>query len=107
MAIRLFTSVFSNNYVNAVLKYNQQAEIKTQNVGSDIQNGIDRRNQGFAGRFDYNWKHRYYVNFNFGITGSENFHKDNRWGFFPAASAAWNISEEPFMKRLFPWLEPL
>ena len=29
---------FSNNYVNAVLKYNQQAEIKTQNVGSDIQN---------------------------------------------------------------------
>ena len=96
---------FSNNYVNAVLKYNQQAEIKTQNVGSDIQNGIDRRNQGFAGRFDYNWKHRYYVNFNFGITGSENFHKDNRWGFFPAASAAWNISEEPFMKRLFPWLD--
>ena len=62
---------FSNNYVNAVLKYNQQAEIKTQNVGSDIQNGIDRRNQGFAGRFDYNWKHRYYVNFNFGIRSEE------------------------------------
>lgn len=96
---------FKNHYVNAVVKYNQQAEIKTQNVGTDIEKGIDHRNQGFAGRFDYNWKHRYYVNFNFGITGSENFHKDYRWGFFPAVSAAWNISEEPFIKRIFPWLD--
>mgnify|MGYP000019192128 FL=1 len=96
---------FRNHYVNAVLKYNQQANIKTQNVGTDIKNGIDHRNQGFAGRFDYNWKHRYYVNFNFGYTGSENFHKNHRWGFFPAISAAWNLSEEPIIKKVFPWLD--
>lgn len=96
---------FINHRVNAVLKYNQQANILTQNVGTDIKNGIDRRNQGLAGRFDYNWKSRYYVNFNFGLTGSENFHKDHRWGFFPAASAAWNISEEPYIKNNFSWLD--
>lgn len=41
--------------------------------------------------------------FNFGYTGSENFHKDHRFGFFPAVSGAWNIAEETFMKGLT-WL---
>ncbi len=88
-----------------VLKYNQSSKVQTQNTGGDIKNGIARRNQGLAGRFDYNWNHRYYLNANFGYTGSENFHKDHRWGFFPAVSVAWNVSEEPFIKKLMPWLE--
>ena len=97
---------FGNRHnVGGVFKYNQSSKIQTQNIGSDIENGIARRNQGWAGRLDYNWYSRYYANVNFGYTGSENFHKDHRWGFFPAASVAWNISEEPIVKRFFPWLD--
>ncbi|SJN44601.1 TonB-dependent receptor [Sphingobacterium sp. JB170] len=83
----------------SVIKYNQQAKVFTQNIGTDLKNGIARRLQGWAGRVNYNWKSRYYIDFNFGYTGSENFHKDYRFGFFPAISGAWNIGEEPFVKN--------
>src|SRR5690606_36683589 len=31
--------------------------------------------------------------------GSSKFHKNNRWGFFPAASVGWRISEESFFQN--------
>lgn len=96
-----------NNHLNVTLKYNQQSKIQTQGLGSDLKNGLPRRNQGIAGRIDYNWKYRYYVNFNFGYTGSENFHKNHRFGFFPAISVAWNFAQEPFVSKLFPWMDML
>ncbi|WP_270087973.1 SusC/RagA family TonB-linked outer membrane protein [Sphingobacterium sp. SYP-B4668] len=84
----------------AVAKYNQSSKVFTQNIGDDLKNGIARRNQGLAGRVNYNWKTRYFIDFNFGYTGSENFHKDHRFGFFPAISGAWNIGQESFIKDL-------
>jgi len=83
-----------------VFKYTQASKVFTQNIGTDLKNGIARRNQGLAGRVNYNYNSRYYVDFNFGYTGSENFHKDYRFGFFPAISGAWNIGEEPIIKKL-------
>ncbi|WP_423130291.1 SusC/RagA family TonB-linked outer membrane protein [Gaoshiqia sp. Z1-71] len=97
---------FGGHRVGGVVKYNQAAKIQTQNIGADLKNGISRRNQGLAGRANYNWKLRYFIDFNFGYTGSENFHKDNRFGFFPAVSGAWNLSGEPFMKKLT-WINML
>ena len=70
----------------------------------DYKNGIARRHFGLAGRFSYNWNLRYYVDFNFGYNGSENFADGQRFGFFPAFSTAWNVSEEPFIKKTLPWL---
>lgn len=90
--------------IGATLKYNQSSQVMTQGIGEDLKNGIARRNQGLAGRVEYDYRHRYYLNFNFGYTGSENFHKDHRFGFFPAMSVAWNVAEEPFMKNL-PWVD--
>lgn len=90
---------FKDHHAGGVLKYSQSSKVSTQGIGSDLKNGIARRNQGFAGRFNYNWKYRYFIDFNFGYTGSENFHKDHRYGFFPAISGAWNVAEEPFLKK--------
>ena len=67
---------FKDHHVGGVLKYTQSAKVQTQGIGSTLENGIQRRNQGIAGRFHYNWKYRYFIDFNFGYTGSENFHKD-------------------------------
>ncbi|WP_370524365.1 SusC/RagA family TonB-linked outer membrane protein [Bacteroides sp. 224] len=88
----------------AVVKYTQSSKVQTQNIGSEIKNGIARRNQGVAGRVNYNWKYRYFIDFNFGYNGSENFHKDHRFGFFPALSGAWNLAEEDFIKNNLPWM---
>lgn len=87
-----------NHHFGGVAKYTQGAKVFTQNIGEDLKNGIARRNQGLAGRVHYNWNSRYFIDFNFGYTGSENFHADNRFGFFPAISGAWNVAEEPFLK---------
>ena len=51
------------------------------------------------GRIGYNYKERYYAEFDFRYDGSSKFHKDYRWGFFPSLSLGWRISEEPFMEK--------
>lgn len=67
---------FKAHHLNATLKYTQDSYIKTQDLGDDLKNGVNRRNQGLAGRIAYNWNYRYFVDFNFGYNGSENFAKD-------------------------------
>ena len=50
----------------------------------------------YFGRASYDFKHRYIIAGTFRADGSSKFAAGNRWGFFPSASAAWVISEEPF-----------
>ena len=113
---------FGMHQVGAILKYSQDGTtdnsennwvyqsdddpIKSLNIAFQrtIQ-GIDRRHQGLAGRFTYGYANRYFVDFNFGYNGSENFAKGKRFGFFPAYSAAWNIGEEPWIKKVAPWVD--
>ena len=46
-----------------------------------------------------NWDNRYILNVSFRADGSSRFPKDNRYGFFPAGSLAWIISNEKFMPK--------
>ena len=94
---------FSDHLIGGVLKYTQDKIINTTS-NSDVMQGIDRRHQGLAGRFTYGWKYRYFVDFNFGYNGSENFAPNHQFGFFPAYSAAWNIAEEPIVKKHLKWM---
>lgn len=50
----------------------------------------------YIGRAAYNFDNRYFAEFSFRYDGSSKFPKEKRWGFFPSASAAWRISQEPF-----------
>lgn len=50
----------------------------------------------YFGRLGYNYADRYIVSASFRADGSSLFSDGNRWGYFPSASAAWIISEEPF-----------
>lgn len=95
---------FKGHHVGGTLKYNQDTRSITTNIGTDIKNGISRRHMGLAGRFNYNWKFRYFIDFNFGYNGSENFADGHRFGFFPAFSGAWNVAEEKFIKKNVKWL---
>ena len=54
--------------------------------------------QSFFGRVNYNYKELYLFEANLRIDGSSRFIKKNRWGYFPSVSAAWRISEEPWME---------
>lgn len=113
---------FGLHQVGAILKYTQDGTTNNsqndyvdktsddpiEQMNIDFQRtiqGIDRRHQGLAGRFTYGYANRYFVDFNFGYNGSENFAKHNRFGFFPAYSAAWNLGEEPWIRKVAPWID--
>lgn len=96
---------FSNHSLAADVKYTQDQNITTQNLGTDIKNSVSRKNQGVASQFRYNYLGRYFIDFSFGYTGSENYADGHRWGFFPSVSAAWNLADEPFIRNNVTWMD--
>lgn len=62
---------------------------------------------GFFGRLNYDFKDKYLLELNGRYDGSSKFAKGDRWGFFPSASAAWRITEEPWMQTVKPLLSSL
>lgn len=52
----------------------------------------------FFGKVNYDYKGRYYLTATMRADASTRFSKENQWGYFPAASLAWRISDEPWMK---------
>lgn len=78
-------------------------DYETINAGADNElkeNGGAREQlalQSYFGRINYNYKERYLLEANVRFDGSSRFAKGNRWGIFPSFSAAWRVTEEPFM----------
>jgi len=65
------------------------------------QNGVWKiANKGLVGRVNYDYSSKYIAEFSFRYDGSSKFAKGNQWGFFPAGSIGWRISEESFMKNM-------
>ncbi|GAB3271761.1 TonB-dependent receptor [Larkinella harenae] len=53
----------------------------------------------FFGRLSYNFKGKYFIDFNGRVDGSSKFGRNNKFAFFPAVSGAWNVTEEEFLKN--------
>ena len=65
------------------------------------------RTQSYFARANYNYKSRYYITGTIRHDGTNVFASGNKWGTFPAGSAAWRISEEPFMEPYKEWIDNL
>jgi len=63
--------------------------------------------QGIFGRFNYNFREKYLLEFSARYNGSSRFAKESRWGFFPSASVGYNISKEEFWLPLEPYINLL
>lgn len=63
--------------------------------------------RSYFGRLNYSYKGKYLAEANFRYDGTSRIYKDNRWGMFPSISAAWRISEEPFIKDNLSWMDNL
>lgn len=53
---------------------------------------------GLSARATYGYDNRYLAEVNAGYNGSEQFAPNRRYGFFPAASVGWVVSNEAFLK---------
>lgn len=80
--------------IGAMMMYYQRDYING-NAGTSIL-ALPYRRQGLATRATYDFASRYFVEFNLGYNGSENFPKANRFGFFPAVAGGWLVSNEAF-----------
>lgn len=97
---------FGKHDLNALLVYNQE-QFNLNVISGDesldrLYASLPQRGQSFSGRLSYAYDNKYMGEFNFGYNGSENFAKDNRYGFFPSFAAGYNISMEPWFEPLLP-----
>lgn len=53
----------------------------------------------FMGRVNYTYDDRYVLTVNARADASSKFGINHKWGFFPSVSAAWNVTQEEFMKQ--------
>jgi len=68
-------------------------------MSSSLNDVYQTANSALFGRANYTFDDRYIAEAQFRYDGSSKFAKGHQWGFFPSASVAWRISEEPFFKN--------
>ena len=61
---------------------------------------LENRREDWVFRTTYDYKSRYFAEFNGAYNGSQKFSPDNRFAFFCSGALGWMVSEEPFMKKL-------
>lgn len=87
---------FGLHSVGALLLYQQSEKNYVGNSATTSQAALPYRHQGLAFRTTYNYDSRYFIEFNAGYNGSENFSPGHRFGFFPSVAAGWMVSNEKF-----------
>jgi len=112
-----YTKQFGLHYLDVMASHEAQAytwknlhanrsnflsnDILDLNAGDPTQMGNsgghgDGAMESWMGRINYNYAERYIFSASIRADGSSNFGLNNRWGYFPAVSAAWRISKEPW-----------
>lgn len=85
-----YNRVFKKHSVSGLVLFQQQRNIVDAQLPFNL--------RGVATRATYSYDSKYLFEINAGYNGSEQFAKGNRFGFFPAFSGGWVISNEKFLK---------
>jgi len=114
------TTIAGKHDVGVLAGYNQQyfklynflakktglldASLTTLNTATTLTtisgDAYDYALRSFFGRLNYVYSQKYLFEAVLRYDGSSRFSKDSRWGFFPAFSGGWRVSEEPFMRNI-------
>ncbi|MDD4198934.1 MAG: TonB-dependent receptor [Paludibacter sp.] len=96
---------FGDHDLGALLYYYMQ-DISNTNTLLDRTGigNIPERYQGLSGRLTYGLKKTYFMDANFGYTGSANFESGNQFGFFPSIALGWVVTEYNFIRENLHWL---
>ena len=106
-----YKTVSSSIYMEAAANYNRTFDEKHDVGGllvytmqnkrsgneSDLQKSLPHRNMGLAGRFTYGYDSRYFMEFNFGLNGSERFAKKRTLGVLPLNRIGLDDLERSFL----------
>lgn len=111
------TTIKDSHNINAVLVQSAQKERKKGNyveatdypndhiesiTGGTVSKGTSEITEwtlaSYLARVQYSYQGRYMASAAIRADGSSRFGANNRWGYFPSASAAWRISDENFFR---------
>ena len=95
------------NYARTFDKHDVTAMVLYMQNDYRNNSALAQRYQGVVGRVTYGYDEKYYAEFNAGYNGSENFASGKRFGFFPAFSVGWRLTNEKFMEGTKDWLSNL
>lgn len=102
-----YTSTIRNNEFWGGLDYDRtfgehdvHFSTRLQTAVSASPGRLDNTRITYANRLSYHFKQRYFADLVGTYAGSQNFAPDKRFGWFPAISAGWIISDEPFLSSL-------
>ncbi len=73
---------------------------------NSAEDGVNKRAMSYFGRVNYDFDGRGYFGFSIRRDGTSNFAPGNKFATFPAFSAAWRLSQEPFLKNV-KWINEL
>ncbi|OIP82848.1 MAG: SusC/RagA family TonB-linked outer membrane protein [Porphyromonadaceae bacterium CG2_30_38_12] len=89
-----YKRTFGDHSVSGMMLYNQSKRYDPK-LAFSVPNGY----QGIVGRATYDYKNKYLAEANIGYNGTENFATGKRFGWFPAFSLGWIVSEESFFPK--------
>ncbi len=91
-----YTQVDKSGFTNDALGYNGNATT----ILANPRNVSQRRLLSFLGRVRYSFLDRYLLEVTARADGASVFAENNKWGYFPAVSAAWKMHQEPFLQNV-------
>jgi TonB-linked SusC/RagA family outer membrane protein len=93
---------FRNSAASGINPFSQDVNfVNLSNVENPIPNSSFTNGSRFFsvfGQVNYNFNEKYYLTAVVRRDGSSRFGAENRYGVFPAFSAAWRVTSEPFMQ---------
>ncbi|WP_321998107.1 TonB-dependent receptor [Draconibacterium orientale] len=98
---------FGKNDVGALLYYYMEniQDTRWREVSDNLGiSSIPARRQNVSGRLSYGYNNTYFIDGNFGYTGSSQFESGKRFGFFPSLALGWVVTGYDWVKNNMPAL---
>lgn len=124
-----YSAVFGDHSIDALAVYegrktfwngigasrkNYEVNIDEINLGSPVQtdwgasgSSKETAQLGYVGNINYGFKGKYLISLAGRYDGSYYFAPGKKFGFFPSVAWGWRISEEPFIKNSYNWIDNL
>lgn len=98
------TNMYNNQFSSNAYLWENMGVGKSPAVASGYSMS---RSLGLIGRLNYSYKSKYLFQASVREDGSSKLADGHKWASFPAVSAGWRISQEPFMQGTKKWLSEL
>ena len=95
-----YSQKFGEHDVSGLLLFNQSDYRDATSRVDSYKAAIPYRQRNYVGRATYGYSAKYFAEANFSYSGSDNFVKTERYGFFPSFGAGWIVSREKFFEPL-------